>query len=338
MRGPSTRQEGATATRGIAAGAGVEVAGGGRGANADTTNGRGRGGGRAAQIIAAAGRGRRFRRTAADAEDEARTPTPPARTPPAGGGGGGGGGGFGGGFATWDRPLGGCESGFTLPDLTDPNIVWASCYGNEVTRYDHRDEARAVGEPVDPHARLAAEQAQVSLSLDAAAGDRSVRSQHGLLRLPGHLQDVEWRSELERDQPRSLDERPDARRVVGRHRRGQPRPVLRRGRVRDRAVGDSARPRSGPARTTARSGTRRTRKRQRAVDRRDEEHHQAGMPAWGTVRKIEPSHFDPAHGVRRGRLPHDGQPQAVHLQDDRLRRDVDERSPAICRRRIRSTT
>lgn len=47
--------------------------------------------------------------------------------------------------STWDRSLGGCESGFTLPDVTDPNIVWASCYGNQVTRYDHRTKtARSV--------------------------------------------------------------------------------------------------------------------------------------------------------------------------------------------------
>src|SRR6266702_5117588 len=45
----------------------------------------------------------------------------------------------------WDRRMGGCESGFTLPDPTDPNIVWASCYGNEVTRWDARTKrARSV--------------------------------------------------------------------------------------------------------------------------------------------------------------------------------------------------
>ncbi len=45
----------------------------------------------------------------------------------------------------WEHGLGGCESGFTLPDLTDTNIVWATCYGNEVTRYDSRTKlARSV--------------------------------------------------------------------------------------------------------------------------------------------------------------------------------------------------
>jgi photosystem II stability/assembly factor-like uncharacterized protein len=45
----------------------------------------------------------------------------------------------------WDHGLGGCESGFTVPDLTDSNFIWASCYGNEVTTYDYRTKtARSV--------------------------------------------------------------------------------------------------------------------------------------------------------------------------------------------------
>ncbi len=45
----------------------------------------------------------------------------------------------------WDHGMGGCESGFTLPDPTDPNVVWASCYADEVTRWDARTrQARSV--------------------------------------------------------------------------------------------------------------------------------------------------------------------------------------------------
>ncbi len=54
-------------------------------------------------------------------------------------GGRGGGGGFGGGRgggASWDHGIGGCESGFTIPDPGNPDVVWATCYGNKVTRYD----------------------------------------------------------------------------------------------------------------------------------------------------------------------------------------------------------
>ena len=45
----------------------------------------------------------------------------------------------------WDREMGGCESGFTVPDTVDPNVVWATCYGNTVTRWDARNkEAHSV--------------------------------------------------------------------------------------------------------------------------------------------------------------------------------------------------
>jgi photosystem II stability/assembly factor-like uncharacterized protein len=49
------------------------------------------------------------------------------------------------GEAGWDHGMGGCESGFTVPDPTDPNVVWATCYGNKVTRWDARyKKARSV--------------------------------------------------------------------------------------------------------------------------------------------------------------------------------------------------
>jgi photosystem II stability/assembly factor-like uncharacterized protein len=70
---------------------------------------------------------------------------PPAPAGP-GRGGRGRGGGFGRGATTpWDTSIGGCESGFTIPNPRNPDVIWASCYGNEVTRYDHRTRrARSV--------------------------------------------------------------------------------------------------------------------------------------------------------------------------------------------------
>ena len=38
----------------------------------------------------------------------------------------------------WQEPLGGCESGFTYPDPTNADIVWSTCYGDEITRLDTR--------------------------------------------------------------------------------------------------------------------------------------------------------------------------------------------------------
>jgi len=37
---------------------------------------------------------------------------------------------------TYQANIGGCESGFTVPDPTDANIVWASCYGGKLTRFN----------------------------------------------------------------------------------------------------------------------------------------------------------------------------------------------------------
>ena len=148
MRGPSTAPEAPPVTGGRAV---FATPGGGRGgrggAPADSATARpdsaaggaGRGGRGAAVAVADTTGGRGGRGAAAAADTTA-----------GGGGGGGGGGGFGGGgrgggFSTWDRGLGGCESGFTYPDPTDANIVWATCYGNTVTRYDHRTKrARSV--------------------------------------------------------------------------------------------------------------------------------------------------------------------------------------------------
>ena len=62
-----------------------------------------------------------------------------------GGAGGGGGRGGGGGGPAWQPNVGGCESGFTIPDPTNADIVFASCYGNKLTRWDARQgTARSV--------------------------------------------------------------------------------------------------------------------------------------------------------------------------------------------------
>ena len=138
MRGPSDVPEALPTTGGHAAppaGAGRGGRGGGGAgappaAPAAATPG-GRGAPAAAADTTAAGRGGRGGRGAA------------ADTAGAVNFGGGGGRGFGG--STWERALGGCESGFTFPDYTDTNIIWASCYGATVTRYDARTKrARSV--------------------------------------------------------------------------------------------------------------------------------------------------------------------------------------------------
>ncbi|HWK10175.1 MAG TPA: hypothetical protein VNR64_09000, partial [Vicinamibacterales bacterium] len=59
--------------------------------------------------------------------------------------GGFGGRGRGGPQLQWQPGIGGCESGFTMPDPQDADIVYASCYGNKVTRWDaKRGTARSI--------------------------------------------------------------------------------------------------------------------------------------------------------------------------------------------------
>ncbi|HET7694194.1 MAG TPA: hypothetical protein VFK57_00655 [Vicinamibacterales bacterium] len=65
-------------------------------------------------------------------------PAPPAAGRGGRGGGFGGGRGRGGPALAWQPNIGGCESGFTIPDPGNADIVYASCYGNKVTRWDAR--------------------------------------------------------------------------------------------------------------------------------------------------------------------------------------------------------
>jgi len=82
-----------------------------------------------------AGRGGRGRGAQGAAQGGAQTARGAA---PAAEGAGFGGRGRGNVGPAWEPNIGGCESGFTIPDPVDANIVYASCYGNKVTRWDAR--------------------------------------------------------------------------------------------------------------------------------------------------------------------------------------------------------
>ena len=103
----------------------------------------------------------------------------------------------------WDHGFGGCESGSTTTNPANPNIVWSTCYGNKVTRYDHRTKiARSVAPgmiTLDAPPRI-----RSTLPLVGAAGDRPLQSQQRLLRLQRHLPHQQRRTELARHQPQSL--------------------------------------------------------------------------------------------------------------------------------------
>ena len=144
--------------------------------------------------------------------------------------------------ATWEHNLGGCESGFTIPDPTDSNIVWASCYGNEVTRYDAKTKMARSVSPWLHTLDAAAQPGEIPLPLDGPAGHRPVRPQYGLLWMPDGPAHHERRCELDRTESRSFDQGSGPDHSVGRNRWRQSRPVLWRGSLFHRALRRSERP------------------------------------------------------------------------------------------------
>jgi photosystem II stability/assembly factor-like uncharacterized protein len=137
MRGPMTVSE-QTGNGRLAAGSSMPQAGFGRGGRGGAAGG-GRGGPAAAPPTTGSP-------ATATGVGRGATPAPPTAsvtqasdqpaTQPAAQLGGGGRGGAN--PSPWQPDIGGCESGFTIPDPTDANIVYASCYGNKVTRWDAR--------------------------------------------------------------------------------------------------------------------------------------------------------------------------------------------------------
>ena len=117
-----------------------------------------------------------------------------------GGGGEGGGGRGGGSGSAWQAGIGGCESGFTLPGPEQPRHHLGELLRRPGDTLRQPSWARALGQPMDPHARLGAQQAQVPRALDPAPGNRSIRQQYRLFRHAVRPQDVQRGPDLGRDQ------------------------------------------------------------------------------------------------------------------------------------------
>ena len=98
-------------------------------------------------------------------------------SPPEGGRGGGGGG-RGGAVVPWDHVLGGCESGFTVPDPSEPGHRVGLLLREQADAVRREAGDRALDRAVDDFSRLAANRHQVPLPLDRAARSRSVRSEN----------------------------------------------------------------------------------------------------------------------------------------------------------------
>ena len=229
--------------------------------------------------------------------------------------------GFGFGFqaeSDWDHGMGGCESGWTLPDLSDPNIVWATCYGDEVTRWDARTK---MARSVSPWLH----------TLDSAPNETKYR--------------CHWTPPLAID-PFDNNTVYYGCQVIFKTTNGgqswsvispdlstnDPSRIVSSGGI----VGDNLGQFYGevvfaiaPSKIQKGLIWAGTNDGQVWYTKDGGGHWNnvtkniSGMPAWGTVTSIEPSHFDAGNRVRLRRFSPDGQPRSLHLQNHRFRPDVD---------------
>ena len=145
----------------------------------------------------------------------------------------------------WEPNIGGCESGFTIPDPSNADIVYGSCYGNKVTRWDARTGTARSIQPWMVTLDAPPNEHEVPLPLDLAAGDRSVRHEERALRLPDDSEDdnggqswTEFSPDLSTKDPSRIVSNGG---IVGDN-LGQ---YNRRGGVEPRVLEDSARPHLG---------------------------------------------------------------------------------------------
>ena len=119
---------------------------------------------------------------------------------------------------------------------------------------------------------------------------------------------------------------PQPHRFLRRNRRRQSRPVLRRSGVLDRALGSSEGPDLG--RHQRRQGL--VHEGCAAAHWNDVTKNIAGLPAWGVVSKIEPSHFDAGTAYIAVDFHLMDNRDPLLLQDHRFRQDLDQdqRQPA----------
>jgi photosystem II stability/assembly factor-like uncharacterized protein len=280
MRGPSTSSE--TTANGCLPENSTMVQG--------PAFGRGRGGG--------GGGGGRGRGAAAPPEDPACSGVDRGRTPPA---------------TAWQPNIGGCESGFTIPDPTNADVIYASCYGNKVTRWDART---GTARSIQPW----------MVSLDSPPNETKYR--------------CHWTSPMAIDPFDTKNVLYGCQLILKTSNGGQswtefspdlstkdPSRIVSNGGL----VGDNLGQYNGEVvwsieyskiqRGLVWAGTNDGKlwyTKDNGAQWNDVTKNFKDLPVWGAVNQIWPS------TLRRGLVPPHGRPQALHLQDDGLRRDLEE--------------
>ncbi len=224
-----------------------------------------------------------------------------------------------------------CESGYTYPEPNNHRFVWGTCYAAHVATFDEISGLRRSVSPwmhtldSDPVGLKYRCQWSPPLAIDWF--DNSVyfgcqvifRTRDRGQTLGGH-------------QPRSLDRRSEPHPVLGRRRRRQPRPVLRRGDLGDRAIAHAAGRAVG--RHQRRQGVDLARRRQE-VGRPDEEREHAAVGHRPAHRRVA---LRSGHGLHGGGLSPRRQSRSVSSSRRPTSARPGRASTAACRRDIRSTT
>ncbi len=217
--------------------------------------------------------------------------------------------------------------------MTNTNIIWASCYGNEVTRYDAKTKmARSVSpwlHTLDSEPNKAKYRCHWTPPLAIDPFDHNAR----LLRLPGDLPHHQRRSSLDGDQPGSF-----ARAIRSTSSLPAESWAITWASSTAKWSSPSRRPRSrrawsGPAPTTAKSGTRATAGADATLDRRHQEHPRPA--AHGSDLEDRAVAFRRGNGLHLRRFPPDGQPRSVGLSRPPISARPGPKSAATCPRTAR---
>ena len=188
----------------------------------------------------------------------------------------------------WEHGLGGCESGFTLPDPTDTEHRLGDLLRQQSDPLRRTDQDGAVGEPVAASRSIRRRTRSkyrchwtAPLAIDPFDHNTVYYGCQMILRTTNGGES--WT----RDQPRSFHQDPAASSLRAASSATTSGSSMARWSSPSR-LRRSRRASSGPAPTTARSGTRTTAARSGTTSPKNI----TGLPAWGVVSKIEPSHFD----------------------------------------------
>ena len=218
--------------------------------------------------------------------------------------------------------VGGGESGWIAPDLRDTNIVYAGSYGNLITRFDARTGMqRNINPWPDNPMGHPAVGSEIPLPVELPDRHFAARSDSDLRRRERHVQDPPTKARAGRRSRGDLTRNDKSRQGSsgGPDHQGQHQHRILLHDFHHQRIADHQGPDLG--RLRRRPGQSDARRRQDVDQRHAAERHSAGMVADQRDRSFAARSRD---GLRRRDHVQVRRFPAVHVQDHRLRQDVDE--------------